>query len=123
MGTPGARERASEWGQAGFTLVATRGTYQYLKAKGISINPINKVSEGRPHIEDALKSGQIALMINTPGGKRAQQDSYSLRRTALVYNVPYFTTMAGAQAAVQAIKALQEKELQVKPLQEYHAQM
>ena len=107
--------------EAGFELVATRGTFQYLRRQGIAVSAVNKVSEGRPHIVDAIKNGEIALMINSPRGKRAQEDSYSLRRAALVYNVPYFTTMAGAQATAQAIKALQEKQLRVKPLQEYHA--
>ncbi len=109
--------------EAGFKLIATHGTYQYLKGRDIVVEPVNKVSEGRPHIEDYIKNGEVALMINTPGGKRAQEDSYSLRRTALVYNVPYFTTIAGAQATAQAIRAMQTEEVKVKPLQEYHAQM
>lgn len=108
---------------ANFSIIATRGTYQHLKNHGLNVSLVNKVSEGRPHIEDHIKNGQVALMINTPGSKLSQKDSYSLRRTALVYNVPYFTTIAGAQATAYAIKALQEKPLQVKTLQKYHAQI
>ncbi|MBI5788959.1 MAG: carbamoyl-phosphate synthase large subunit, partial [Candidatus Schekmanbacteria bacterium] len=109
--------------KSGFQLLATHGTYQYLKERGITVSPVNKVSEGRPHIEDNIKSGKIALLVNTAGDKRTRQESYSLRRAALVYNVPYFTTIAGACATAQAIRALQEEKMQVKPLQEYHVEM
>jgi carbamoyl-phosphate synthase large subunit len=80
---------------------------------------INKVLEGRPHIEDAIRNRQVQLVINTTEGKKAFADSKPLRRAALVNKVPYFTTMAGSIAAGEAIQALNKGELQVRPLQSY----
>ncbi len=76
--------------------------------------------EGRPHIVDRIKDGQIAMVINTTEGQRAISDSYTLRRAALVYKVPYYTTVAGARAVVQAIVTLAERDLAVAPLQSYY---
>jgi carbamoyl-phosphate synthase large subunit len=104
----------------GFTLCATRGTAQSLDMAGIAVRVVNKVLEGRPHVVDHLQNGDIALVINTVGDKQSQLDSYSLRRTALEVRIPYYTTIAGARAAVTAIEALQREGLGVTALQDYH---
>jgi carbamoyl-phosphate synthase large subunit len=82
-----------------------------------------KVSEGRPHAVDYIKNGEIKLVINTSVGRKSSMDAYHIRRGALVYNVLYTTTIAGAKALSEAIAALQQEEWQVMSLQEYHAQM
>lgn len=104
----------------GFKIIATRGTAGYLQERGITVEPVNKVAEGRPHIVDKIKSGEISMVINTPLGAKSAQDSYSIRRSALVYDVPYFTTVAGAKAAAQGIMALLKGGLNVRPIQEYY---
>ncbi len=104
----------------GFELIATRGTAAHLRAAGLEVERINKVFEGRPHIVDRIKDGQIAMVMNTTEGQRAISDSYTLRRAALVYKVPYYTTVAGAGAVVQAIVTLAERDLAVAPLQSYY---
>ena len=106
--------------QMGFRLLATRGTAAYLKAKGIPSDAICKVSEGRPHVVDFIKNGDIHLVINTGIGRRSSQDAYHIRRGALTYNIPYTTTVAGARAVSEAIGALQKEEWRVCPLQEYY---
>ncbi|HEU0163348.1 MAG TPA: carbamoyl-phosphate synthase large subunit [Rhizomicrobium sp.] len=103
----------------GFDLIATRGTARTLEAKGLPVTVINKVLEGRPHVVDALKNGEIQLVFNTTDGAQALADSSSIRRAALTLKVPYYTTMAGAAAATQAIQALREGSLEVAPLQSY----
>jgi len=103
----------------GFEVVATRGTAATLEAAGLTVKRINKVLEGRPHVVDALKNGEIHLVFNTTDGAQALTDSMSIRRTALTMKVPYYTTMAGAAAAAQAIAALQTGSLEVAPLQSY----
>ncbi len=103
----------------GFELIATRGTAGALEAAGIPVRFINKVMEGRPHVVDALKNGEIHLVFNTTEGAVALTDSLSIRRTALTLKVPYYTTIAGAAAATQAIAALQAGSLEVAPLQSY----
>jgi len=104
----------------GFTIIATRGTAGYLKEQGIAAEEVNKVKEGRPHIVDRIKNREIALVINTPTGTDSKLDSFSIRRTALTYGVPYFTTVAGAREAVNGIEAILENEMHVMPIQEYH---
>jgi carbamoyl-phosphate synthase large subunit len=103
----------------GFELVATRGTVSRLSAAGLPVKPVNKVQEGRPDIVDEMRSGHVQLVFNTTEGAQAIADSFSLRRTALTHNIPYYTTVAGARAAVQAIRALREGCLEVAPLQSY----
>jgi len=105
--------------ELGFALVATGGTARQLSAQGLSVTPIFKVREGRPHVVDAMKSDQIQLVINTTEDAKAIADSFELRRTALINAIPYFTTMAGAKAAVRAIAALESGQLEVAPLQAY----
>ena len=110
----------------GFSIVATRGTAAYLTAAGIKVDTVNKVREGRPHIVDQLKDNHIALVINTTDGAQSLSDSFSIRRTALLGKIPYYTTIAGAKAAAQAIAAVKGSAgktagLDVKSIQEYFA--
>ncbi len=96
--------------EQGFKVLATGGTARFLGENGITATKINKVLEGRPHIEDAIRNRQVQLVINTTDGNKAISDSKSLRRATLMQKVPYYTTMAGAEAAAQAIKALKAKQ-------------
>ena len=104
----------------GFKIVATRGTSVFLSHHGISNQRVNKVREGRPHIVDMIKNGEIDLVINTTSDKSAIAESYSIRRTALTFDIPYTTTLSGAKATALAIKSMIQGELNVKALQEYH---
>jgi carbamoyl-phosphate synthase large subunit len=103
----------------GFTIVATGGTADYLEGQGFSVERVKKVLEGRPHIVDQMKNGGVQLVFNTTEGKQSLEDSFSLRRTALMMKIPYFTTAAGALAAAQAIAAQAAGALEVRPLQSY----
>jgi carbamoyl-phosphate synthase large subunit len=105
--------------EMGLEIVATRGTARCLEAAGLPVQTINKVLEGRPHIVDAMKNGEIALVFNTTDGAQALADSASIRRTALQMKIPYYTTMAGAAAVVFAIASLKSGSLEVAPLQSY----
>ncbi len=104
----------------GFDIMATGGTSEFLNKNGIFSRTVNKVKQGRPHIVDHLKNGEVQLVINTTFGKKEIAQSYSIRRTALVNNVPYFTTLAGAVAGVGAIEALVRIGLDVRALQSYY---
>ncbi len=106
--------------EAGFSVIATRGTAQFLDNKGLPVEVINKVAEGRPHIVDLIKNKEIVFVINTVSGAQAQKDSFSIRRSALQYGVPYTTTVAGARAVVYAIESLKKKKMSIKSVQEYH---
>jgi carbamoyl-phosphate synthase large subunit len=106
--------------ELGFRLVATDGTARALAEAGLAVEPILKVHEGRPNIEDAIRSGEIQLVINTPVGRQAAHDDKYLRRAAIDYAVPTVTTLAGARAAVEAIAALQGEALPVNALQDLH---
>ncbi len=103
----------------GFTLLATEGTARVFAAADLPVKRINKVLEGQPHIVDAMVDGEVHLVINTTEGAQTIADSFSLRRTALVNNIPYYTTVAGARAAVAAIMVLRNGSLEVAPLQSY----
>jgi carbamoyl-phosphate synthase large subunit len=103
----------------GFKVTATGGTQRYLEEKGVPTLRVNKVSEGRPHIVDAIKNGEIQLVFNTTHGAQALADSRSLRRAALLQKTPYYTTLAGSIAAAEGIKAYLAGDLQVRPLQDY----
>ncbi|MFZ4124454.1 MAG: carbamoyl-phosphate synthase large subunit [Rickettsiales bacterium] len=119
---PAASVIAQELTTLGFRVVCTRGTGEYLKLQGLPIEIVNKVREGRPHIVDMMKDGNIAMVFNTTEGQAAITDSYSIRRTALLGKIPYSTTIAGARAMVQAIAAIDKagaKGLDVAPLQSY----
>ena len=105
--------------ELGFKIVATSGTQRFLEENGVHAARIHKVLEGRPHVVDAIKNGEIQLVFNTTEGKQALTDSRSLRRAALLHKVPYYTTLAGAVAAAQGIKAYQGGDLEVRALQDY----
>ena len=104
----------------GFTLVATRGTAAHLRAAGLPAETINKVQEGSPHIVDALRRGEVSLVVNTPAGAESFRDSFPIRRTALECRVPYFTTIAAAAAAADGIALMARGPFTVRPLQEHH---
>jgi carbamoyl-phosphate synthase large subunit len=105
----------------GFTLVATAGTAKLLARQGMTVDTIHKVAEAyRPNIVDLMKRGEIALVFNTPEDGRARKDSYVIRRTAVTQNIPYYTTVDGAQAAIGGIEALLKGEISVQSLQEFH---
>jgi carbamoyl-phosphate synthase large subunit len=108
----------------GLTIVATDGTAAALSRARIAVTAIRKVGEGSPHVVDAIKAGSIALVVNTTVGAKEIRDSYSIRRSALLANVPYFTTMAAALAAVDALEvdiAGADAERRVRSLQEWHS--
>jgi len=104
----------------GFSIVATGGTQRFLAEQGVVCLKVNKVLEGRPHIVDMIKNGEVHLVINTTEGAQALEDSRSLRRAALLAKIPYYTTLAGALAAARALRASKGKPLDVRPLQAYH---
>jgi carbamoyl-phosphate synthase large subunit len=106
----------------GFSLLATRGTAATLRAAGLECETVNKVLEGRPHIVDRMVNGDVALVVNTSLGEQAIRDSLSIRRTALVQRIPYFTTISGAHAGVYAIESVRVhgRVLRAVSLQEYH---
>jgi carbamoyl-phosphate synthase large subunit len=118
---PAAAKLAAELSDLGFDIVATRGTAEFLAQQGHPVEAINKVREGRPHVVDRMIDGGIHLVFNTTEDAKAIADSFSIRRTALTNGIPYYTTIAGADAAVQAIAALKAGQLEVAPLQSYFA--
>ncbi len=104
----------------GFEVVATQGTADFFEKQGLKVQVIRKVSEGSPHIVDRIKQkGEIVMVVNTPQGQKTAADSFSIRRSALMEGIPYFTTVAAAQAAVCGIRDLSQQSLEVKSLQEY----
>ncbi len=118
---PAALDVARRLRQLGFRIEATRGTAAHLRQHGVDSDEVNKVTEGRPHLVDHIKNGEISLVINTVWGQASQADSASIRREALQRGVPYYTTMPGARAAGMAIEAMLKKGLTIRSLQEYHA--
>ncbi len=111
---------ARQFEALGFTILATGGTGTYLKDNGISVQHVNKLEQGRPHVEDAIKNGEVHMVINTGTGDGARKDGYVIRRAALKFSIPYVTTVAGALAVSKAVAALKDQALTVRPLQEYH---
>lgn len=103
----------------GFKVVATEGTHKILRRNGIESKQVLKVHEGRPHIGDSMKNGQIQLIVNSPSGEEAKTDGKMIRRTALAYKIPVITTLAGAKAAIAAIRSLQSGAISVTALQDY----
>ncbi|KFL88465.1 Carbamoyl-phosphate synthase large chain [Acetobacter malorum] len=103
----------------GLKILATRGTAKKLRDAGIEVAVVNKVLEGRPHCVDAIRSGEVQMVINTARGAQSVADSFDIRRSALVLGIPHYTTMAGARAATYAIAAMREGPLEVAPLQSY----
>ncbi len=116
-----ARAIAHRLYKIGFQIMATKGTAAYFEMQNIPSEVVNKVQEGSPHVADAIQCGEVAMVINTPTDAHSQADSYLIRRSALDFQVPYFTTIAGADAAVEGIGLLMDGELVVRALQEYRA--
>jgi len=116
---PGIEQTARDIAALGFSIIATSGTAQYLSARGIAVQPVNKVAEGQPHVVDALINGKVQLVFNTTEGAQSLLDSASIRRAALAQGIPYYTTVSGARAAVQAIRALKTRPLEAGALQTY----
>jgi len=110
---------AKDLSEIGFNLIATGGTCTYLNDHGLNVTKINKVSEGQPHIVDAIINGDIDLMINTTKGRQAMSDGTKIRRTALMNKLPYYTNLAASKAAIGAIRAIKAKDFDVKSLQDY----
>ena len=116
---PAAVALAKRLHELGFTLAATRGTAAAIAAAGLPVTAVKKVHEGRPHIVDLIKDGAIAMLLNTTDGRQAISDSYALRRAALMAKLPYYTTLPGARAVVQALDRVITGELEVRSLQSY----
>jgi len=111
---------ARRFREMGFELLATQGTAAYLRSHDIPAETVHKVSEGRPHIVDRIKNGDVAIVINTSVGRRPTRDAYFIRRSALTCNILYSTTIAGAGALCEAVTAVSQGDWNVKPLQAYH---
>ncbi len=120
-GQPITLEVATQFKNLGFNIRATRGTHEFLSRNGIKSEIINKQHEGRPNIVDAIKNGEINLVINTPSGKLGLYDDSYIRKAAIQYKVTYITTLAAASAAAKGIAAFQKGKPSVKSLQSYHA--
>ena len=110
---------ARDIAELGFTIIATAGTAQFLAERGIKVERVNKVLEGQPHVVDALLNGKVQLVFNTTEGAQSLLDSASIRRAALQHGIPYYTTISGARAAVQAIRSLKTRPLEAGALQTY----
>ncbi len=115
-----ALEPARQFRELGFTIMATEGTHQYFKAHGIETVCVSKLGKDRPDLVDAIKNGQIHLLVNTPSGARSANDSSSIRKAAIKYKVPYITTTAAAIASARGIAARRKHAPKVSPLQHYH---
>ncbi|PID74174.1 MAG: carbamoyl phosphate synthase large subunit, partial [Desulfobacterales bacterium] len=111
---------AKSFHEMGFTIMATRGTAQFLGENGVPAKLVKKVSSGRPHVVDAVKNNEIQLILNTGASSQTQRDGYEIRRSAIKYNIPYATTTDGTKAICSAIQAMKRAPLSVKPIQDYH---
>jgi carbamoyl-phosphate synthase large subunit len=107
----------------GFYLYATSGTAAVLEKNNIPVEVLPRITEGRPNILDLMKDGKIQLVINTPSGRIPRQDEIKIRSQVILYNIPYTTTISGAQATVNGIEAMVKRDLKVKSLQQYHKQV
>ncbi|MBU2462199.1 carbamoyl phosphate synthase large subunit, partial [bacterium] len=107
----------------GFSLVGTEGTWKFLSERGFKMGQVKKVGEGRPDVVDLMKNGEIALVINTPSGKKPRQDEVKIRTNAYLNSIPIITTAQGVLAAADGIDSLIKDELKVKSIQEYHAEI
>jgi carbamoyl-phosphate synthase large subunit len=116
----GVLEPVRKLAAAGYQVVATRGTADFLQAQGLEVERVNKVKEGRPHCVDAIKSKEICMVFNTTFGTQSVTDSYSIRRSALMHEVAYYTTVAGICAVTDGLLAMKRETLDVTPLQEYY---
>jgi carbamoyl-phosphate synthase large subunit len=112
---------ARDLADLGFRLIATRGTAAYLRAYGLRVEVVYKVNEGRPNIADEIVNRKVDIVVNTPLGRESFFDDRAVRRAAMMHEVPCITTLTGAAAAVQAIRALRQQGLGVRALQDYYA--
>ncbi len=120
---PGVVKVARKFADLGFEVVSTKGTANFLNEHGVPVTPIFKIAEGRPNILDAIKNGEIAFLVNTPSSQVARLDERKIRAAAIQYHVSHATNLSSAVASVGAIKRLREKPLEVRSIQEYHADM
>ena len=120
---PAALEAVRLFRDLGFRIMTTRGTHEFLKTGGIETVPVRKLGYGRPNLVDAIKNGEIQLMVNTPSGGQSSADSSDIRRAAIKHKIPYITTTAAAISAVKGITARREGRPKVRPLQQYHAEI
>jgi carbamoyl-phosphate synthase large subunit len=116
---PRAVEIARGLEALGFTIYSTSGTAKSLTEAGVKVRKLAKIQEGRPHAVDLIKNGQIQMVINTPGGMIPRRDENAIRSAAIAHNVCIMTSITGAQAAVEGIRALREKHVGVRPIQQY----
>ena len=116
---PAAAELAVKLVVLGFNIIATTGTAKFLTERSIGVRPVKKVLEGRPHIVDAITNNEVDLIFNTTEGSQAIADSFTLRRSALLHQIPYYTTISGAKSVMQAINYIKQQGLDVAPLQSY----
>ena len=114
---------AGRFHEMGFTLYATEGTARHLRARAIPTQTVRKIHEGRPNVTDLMRNGDVQLLINTPLGKHAQADDYSMRQVAIANRISYTTTLSAANAACDAILALRSRPPSVKALQDWHAEL
>jgi carbamoyl-phosphate synthase large subunit len=119
----GVLEVARAFEKIGFKIKASEGTHKFLTGNGIAAERISKMHEGRPNIVDAIKNGEIQLVINTPAGRLSKYDDSYIRKSAIRYKIPYITTIAAAVAAVKGIAAFRQGHGRAKSLQSYHAEI
>jgi carbamoyl-phosphate synthase large subunit len=112
---------AAEFAALGFKIFATTGTANAIAANGVEVTRLFKLNEGRPHVLDLIKNGDIHFIINTPSGKTPRQDEIKIRSAAVANRIPIMTTLSAASASLLGIRSMQERGLSVKALQEYHA--
>jgi carbamoyl-phosphate synthase large subunit len=120
---PRARRLAERFMGLGFDIYATGGTARYLEEGGIPVTRVHKVHEGRPHAIDLIVNHEIQLLVNTPEGKHAQRDDYTMRQAAIAHRLPYTTTLSAAEAAADALSELRVRGPAVRSLQEWHAHL
>ena len=113
-------EIAKEFIEIGFDVIATKHTAEFFKENGLDVKEVHKIQEGRPNVVDIISNKEVALIVNTPSGQKSHNDGYSIRRTALMYNVPIVTTLAAAHATVEAIKAKRNCNWEVCSIQTHY---
>ena len=109
---------ARDFKELGFNIMATKGTAQLLSENGVQASPIFKGGEGRPNVVDAIKNGEVQLVVNTPLGAQSRFDEYEIGRSAIRYKVPAITTISGSQAAVRGIRNIKNGSIQYRSLQD-----
>ncbi len=113
-------EIAKDFIELGFDVIATKHTAEFFKENGLDVKEVHKIQEGRPNVVDIISNKEVALIVNTPSGQKSHHDGYSIRRTALMYNVPIVTTLAAARASIEAIRAKRNYDWEVCPIQEHY---